>query len=394
MKTCLLFFRHDRAFCQYLKLKSVPGLFVTSEEQNPGKCLDHIVKQNPELANASREQVQAYLQKKFEEKKLNGQLPLTNGVHNGINNDESFKELRLCSSDFYTCIVHNPKLSEIKWSFYHDKETFNEVVHNLNRKGIRESQLSEILSFSQESIEDLISDTPISALNRDLPVTEKEEATRTKKNQKSKYENANLGYPQGMQPEEVLHTVLIENILAMEEKIFAGNLGCITVKDRETWRNCLQNRAYNELDKTLEVGERKRENRAKSEESNHSDTNSDYRDPGYFLNISDDNTIFQKPEIKEAISCLAIALAQVGRSVESKFLKKPLGKAYAGKQYTFKGENMLVKWEQSLLASTSFSQIFLHYGTLDSCVMWTKSILLTRCRICRRQSDSEKYVIM
>lgn len=53
----------------------------------------------------------------------------------------------------------------------------------------------------------------------------------------------------------------------------------------------------------------------------------------------------------------------------------------------------LNKWEQSLLASTSFSQVFLHYGTLDSCVMWSRSVLLARCRICRRQKDSENMLL-
>lgn len=388
-----MFFRHDRAYCQYLKLKSVPGLFVTSEEQNPGRCLDHIVTQDPELINVNRDEIQDYLQKKFKEKKLNGQYCKTNGVHNGLDNDESYKELRLCSSDFYTCIVHNPKLSENKWSFYHDTKTFNNVVDNLNRRGIREGQLAEILSFARESIERLILETPKSALNRELPITEEGEAKRSKKNQKSKYENANLGYPTDMEPEEVLHTVLVENILAMEDKIFAGNLGCIAIKDRELWRNCLHNRTYSEFDKTLKCEDVKREKRAKSEESNHSDMSSDYQDPGHYLNTSNDDTMSQKAEIKDAIHCLAIALAQVGRSVEPKFLKKPLGKAFAGKQYTFKEDNMLHKWEQSLLASTSFSQVFLHYGTLDSCVMWTKSILLTRCKICRRQSDSENMLL-
>lgn len=53
----------------------------------------------------------------------------------------------------------------------------------------------------------------------------------------------------------------------------------------------------------------------------------------------------------------------------------------------------LENWEQSLLASTSFSQVFLHYGTLDSCIMWSRSALLARCRICRRQKDSENMLL-
>lgn len=54
---------------------------------------------------------------------------------------------------------------------------------------------------------------------------------------------------------------------------------------------------------------------------------------------------------------------------------------------------VLERWEQSLLAASSFSQVFLHYGTLDSCIMWSRSTLLARCRICRRQRDSENMLL-
>lgn len=54
---------------------------------------------------------------------------------------------------------------------------------------------------------------------------------------------------------------------------------------------------------------------------------------------------------------------------------------------------LLDSWEQSLLASTSYSQVFLHYGTLDSCVKWSRSVLLARCRICSRKKDSENMLL-
>lgn len=56
-------------------------------------------------------------------------------------------------------------------------------------------------------------------------------------------------------------------------------------------------------------------------------------------------------------------------------------------------KDVLKCWEQSLLACTSYSQVFLHYGTLDGCIMWSRSALLARCRICKRQSDSENMLL-
>lgn len=51
------------------------------------------------------------------------------------------------------------------------------------------------------------------------------------------------------------------------------------------------------------------------------------------------------------------------------------------------------RWEQSLQGVTSYSQIFLHYSTLDNCIMWSRSALLARCQICRRQTDSENMLL-
>ena len=45
----------------------------------------------------------------------------------------------------------------------------------------------------------------------------------------------------------------------------------------------------------------------------------------------------------------------------------------------------LERWESSLNAATNFSQIFIHLNTLDRSVMWDKSVLNARCRLCRKK---------
>ena len=51
------------------------------------------------------------------------------------------------------------------------------------------------------------------------------------------------------------------------------------------------------------------------------------------------------------------------------------------------------RWETSLMASTTMGQLFLHLTTLDNSVVWSKSIMNTKCRICRRKTDPEKMLL-
>lgn len=50
-------------------------------------------------------------------------------------------------------------------------------------------------------------------------------------------------------------------------------------------------------------------------------------------------------------------------------------------------------WEESLMASSSLSQVFLHLSTLEQSILWSKSILNARCRICRRKGDAEAMLL-
>lgn len=51
------------------------------------------------------------------------------------------------------------------------------------------------------------------------------------------------------------------------------------------------------------------------------------------------------------------------------------------------------RWRESLLACTSLSQVFLHLSTLERSVAWAKSILNTRCKVCRRKGDAENMLL-
>ncbi|CAG2062247.1 unnamed protein product [Timema podura] len=51
------------------------------------------------------------------------------------------------------------------------------------------------------------------------------------------------------------------------------------------------------------------------------------------------------------------------------------------------------RWETSLMASTSFAQLFLHLFTLDNSIQWSKSALNAHCRICRGRRDPENMLL-
>ena len=45
------------------------------------------------------------------------------------------------------------------------------------------------------------------------------------------------------------------------------------------------------------------------------------------------------------------------------------------------------------MGCTSITQLFVHLTTLEASVMWSKSLLNTKCRICRRKNDPDKMLL-
>ena len=58
-----------------------------------------------------------------------------------------------------------------------------------------------------------------------------------------------------------------------------------------------------------------------------------------------------------------------------------------------KQKTCLERWEESLLACTNLSQVFVHLNTLDQSVAWSKSVLNARCRLCKRKGDAEHMLL-
>ena len=84
--------------------------------------------------------------------------------------------------------------------------------------------------------------------------------------------------------------------------------------------------------------------------------------------------------------------------MELKYLKQPLGDSEEIKKERLKEmledkvkndddkrPSCLMRWEESLMNCTSFSQVFVHLNTLDRSIMWDKSVQNVKCRICKRK---------
>ncbi|CAG9839448.1 unnamed protein product [Diabrotica balteata] len=399
----------DRAYRKYLKINSVPAIFVNDEDEHTGICNDSICGQNPELVDASRQQLLHYMRKKYitsspkssNRRKVNGTLdtPLPLVV-----DENNAKELLMCTANPETCPVHSKSIERVKWSIIYHEIQLQEVEDRLNKRGIREGELLQVIQNYKEKLEYVVTHTPSNIFAESMVGKEELDDLGPRVTRKPA---SNLGYPHTMSTSEILENVLLDNILEIEEKLFGGSLGELQVKSREQWRQCLSDKLYDELDTTINLREVK---------SRRSDRGSDrpatpevpikptlkkYHDPGRHvgtgldveMNGDSDSIPYDSEYIKKSVKTLAIALAQVARGVDPKYLQKPLGSAGIGKSEKREFCDRLDKWEQSLLPSTSYSQVFLHYATLDSCIMWSRSALKARCKICRRLTDSENMLL-
>merc|ERR1719334_419676 len=119
---------------------------------------------------------------------------------------------------------------------------------------------------------------------------------------------------------------------------------------------------------------------------------------------------------------LAAAILQVGQMIsdEEKYFKHPLGEEEKDRKkrlrdeeqrrkkreieeedgvicddypLTSNGTTPFARWQASLIRCTHLGQLFLHLATLDNSVVWSKSIMNTKCRLCRRKTDPEKMLL-
>merc|ERR1719187_2629 len=327
-----------------------------------------------------------------------------------------------CLAKSDTCPVHSSILPRTHWAFFHTEEDLTNLISNLNGRGFRESELKENLILERETLEKRMKKCPGNLLSRtDEDLEEDREAAKEEiMRQRSENEvDGKMAMPIGTPIAQLVEITLRDQILELEEKIYFGSLGSLKVRERQKWQSALQTRGYEMSADGLSWG-----------------GNDAFRTPMESVVASREPSRPGTPDVKEnkrdstgsnksdtdsfrtTVKQLACAILQVGQMVDHKYFKSPLGEDEKDKKKRLKEEEKRKKdregveeesvdcemtdkdlqtpyqrWESSLMGSTNLAQLFLHLTTLDNSIIWSKSIMNTKCRICRRKTDPENMLL-
>uniref|UniRef100_A0A8C9T8D6 Bromodomain adjacent to zinc finger domain protein 1A n=1 Tax=Scleropages formosus TaxID=113540 RepID=A0A8C9T8D6_SCLFO len=303
--------------------------------------------------------------------------------------------------------VNRPNL----WSFYSSPEEVEMLIDALNPRGYRECSLKEALLQEKERIMQVLCNCPIDRYHHHpgmFPLKLLPEG------------------PEGLSSaERHMENRLKDLLLDIEDRIYQGTLGAIKVMDRSAWRAALEDGHYELLVPDL------RDNNGVIKAMNKDVCPMDIEEnpvggkvggkdrlqelKGETLSTASTSSSTPQP-VNNCVHFLARALAQIEQGIERKFLKAPLGDEDVKKdQKTKKKEKkkddeqsterddgsdsgrvcktVQDRWRESLLGCSSLSQVFLHLSTLERSVIWAKSILNARCKVCRKKGDAENMML-
>ncbi|XP_036061432.1 bromodomain adjacent to zinc finger domain protein 1A isoform X2 [Onychomys torridus] len=358
----------DRMYRRYWIFPSIPGLFI--EEDFSGLTEDMLLPRPSSFHNNSAQSHDPQVSVKTEESFMSES---TSSLDQGPFDD--------------SVLLPKPVRKPNRWCFYSSREQLDQLIDALNSRGHRESALKDTLlqeksricaqlaHFSEEKFH--FSDKPQADSK---PIS-------------SRGRSSNAWDTSQMSAERQLELRLRDFLLDIEDRIYQGTLGAIKVTDRHVWRSALENGRYELLsEENKENGVIKTMNED-VEEIEIEQARVIVRDRLWGIKTETPSTISTNSSTPQSVSnvvhYLAMALFQIEQGIERRFLKAPLDGSDSGRSY----KTVLDRWRESLLSSASLSQVFLHLSTLDRSVMWSKSILNARCKICRKKGDAENMVL-
>ncbi|XP_017331444.1 bromodomain adjacent to zinc finger domain protein 1A isoform X2 [Ictalurus punctatus] len=297
------------------------------------------------------------------------------------------------------------------WAFYSTSAELEQLIEALNPRGHRESALKETLVQEKERINQLLSSAAAERYHHS------DKAPSETKGSTVKVKNGSTPLESTVSAERRMENRLRDLLLDIEDRIYQGTLGSVKVMERGAWKAALESGNYellvsegkenwvlNSVEEAMEIVEnhirvKDRLQELKSESQSAASTSASTPQP-----------------VNNNVHYLARALVQIEQGIERKFLKAPLGDDEGKKdQKTKKKEKkkdddqssekddgsecgrqvktVLERWRESLLTCSSLSQLFLHLSTLERSVLWAKSILNARCKVCRKKGDSENMLL-
>ncbi|XP_064421034.1 bromodomain adjacent to zinc finger domain protein 1A [Latimeria chalumnae] len=375
----------DRLYRRYWVFHSVPGLFV--EEDYAGLTEDMLL---PRPTSLPRERAESQGTEKVQDSSQPRE-PLGFSISSASN----FNQVPHGS---IAKELPRPVFKPNLWSVYTLPEQLAQLIEGLNSRGRRESALKEtLLQEKNRIIVDKLQVESKASLGRGRAVQ-------------------HMDMPQ-LSAEKQLELRLKDLLLDIEDRIYQGTLGAVKAVDRQVWRTALDSGHYELLSDGIKENGTKEVEEMEIDEVNLKLSNKErlHELKNEALSTASTSTSTPQP-VNNAVRCLATSLFQIEQGIERKFLKAPLGDAEDTKKDQ-KGERkrkkeedqasekddasdsgrvsktVLDRWRESLLSSSSLSQLFLHLSTLDRSIIWSKSILNARCKMCRKKGDAESMVL-
>ncbi|KAM6968591.1 bromodomain adjacent to zinc finger domain protein 1A [Tautogolabrus adspersus] len=368
--TCLLPLGKDRLYRRYWLLPSASTLFV---EEDCFGLTEDMLQPHPTPAQ------DATTTKMEEEEEVMKEEPAEGSAGSS-------------PAPIHTC---GPPLKRPnQWSFYSSVDEVDQLIDALNPRGHRESGLKEALLQERERLTQLLQ----SCDRKKYCHTVDPESSRS--------------VPECTAAAETLMEGRLRDLLMdIEDRIHQGTLGTLKVMDRQVWRSALEAGNYELLSSDgRENGGTNGRVEAMEVESAHLRT----RDRLQELKSEGGASGSGTPQVvSSVVQVLAQALVHIEQGIERRFLKAPLGEEDSKKdQKTKKNKKkdedlasddgsdsgrvcktVLERWRESLQSSSSLSQVFVHLSTLERSILWSRSILNARCRICRRKGDADNMLL-
>ncbi|XP_078089879.1 bromodomain adjacent to zinc finger domain protein 1A [Mustelus asterias] len=439
----------DRMYRRYWILNSVPGLFVEEDYEGlmedmlqpcPVKTLDkHMVSQgnkpfdktqdNESSGNGTSGKMDL---KQHEPHSKNISQAQNSSVSPLQSSQPSTSKQDQIVDASCTAQLHRPVKKPNRWCFYSSPEQLNQLIEALNSRGNRENSLKETLLQEKSRLIEFLTHFPVERFNiPDKAPVESKSIRSTLKGAHSAHDTSVLS------AEKQLELRLKDLLLDIEDRTWQGTLGGIKVMERYAWRKALETGQYELLsgatlthngirlleNNIKENGTIKIEGEeAKELESMNNKYNSKDRslEPKTETKSSASTSTSTPQHVNSVVRYLAIALLQLEQGIERKFLKPPLGdsddvkkeqkdkkkkddkKRKDDDQISEKDDasdggkiqkTLLDRWRESLVASTSLAQVFIHLSTLDRSIVWAKSLLNARCKICHKKGDAENMLL-
>ncbi|XP_021574909.1 bromodomain adjacent to zinc finger domain protein 1A isoform X2 [Carlito syrichta] len=358
----------DRMYRRYWIFPSIPGLFI--EEDYSGLTEDMLLPRPSSFQNDVRSQ--------------DPQGPPKTG-ESSLSESTSNIDQGPCD---HSVQLPKPVQKPNRWCFYSSCEQLDQLIEALNSRGHRESALKETLLQEKSRI-----CTQLACFSEEkFHFSDKSQTDA--KSIYSRGRSSNACDPSQMSAERQLELRLRDFLLDIEDRIYQGTLGAIKVADRNIWRSALETGRYELLsEENKENGIIKTVNEDVEEMEIDEQAKIIVKDRLLGIKTEIPSTVSTNASTPQSVSSvvhyLAMALFQIEQGIERRFLKAPLDASDSGRSY----KTVLDRWRESLLSSASLSQVFLHLSTLDRSVIWSKSILNARCKICRKKGDAENMVL-